>query len=143
MGIIMALVIEATDSILATMIIHFIINGMSVALLYALPKMNVNYDELLEKTKEISSESLLTLLQVNGVPAIIGGIIGYMIFLQLAKNSNRLEHINNLFRRKTCGEKAECPPIRSLLTVPLIISIVFCVVTIILNELYLRGVIPL
>jgi membrane protease YdiL (CAAX protease family) len=141
MGVIMALIIEATDSILATMIIHFIINGMSVTLLYALPKMNVNYDELLEKTKEISSDSFITVLQVNGVPAIIGGIIGYMIFLQLAKNSNRLEHVNNLFSKKTRVEKSECPPIRSLLTLPLIIAIVFCIITIILSELLLRGVI--
>lgn len=39
MGIVFAFVIEATDSIVSTMIMHFIINGNSVVLLYLYPKM--------------------------------------------------------------------------------------------------------
>ncbi len=39
MGIIFAFVIEATDSLLSTMIIHFIMNGWSITLLYAIPRL--------------------------------------------------------------------------------------------------------
>ncbi|MBQ9120179.1 MAG: CPBP family intramembrane metalloprotease [Lachnospiraceae bacterium] len=39
MGIIFALVIEATDSILASMLMHFFINGSSITLLWLYPKL--------------------------------------------------------------------------------------------------------
>lgn len=39
MGMIFALVIEATNSILSTMIIHFVINAQSIVLLYLYPKL--------------------------------------------------------------------------------------------------------
>lgn len=39
MGIIFAFIIEATDSIISTMIIHFMMNGWSITLLYAIPKL--------------------------------------------------------------------------------------------------------
>lgn len=39
MGILFALVIEATNSIVSTMIIHFVINANSIVLTYALPKL--------------------------------------------------------------------------------------------------------
>jgi membrane protease YdiL (CAAX protease family) len=139
MGIIMAFVIEATDSILATMIIHFITNGMSVVVLYATRNMS-NYDELINKAKETGFTNFVEFFQAYGVPAVIGGVIGFFIYIQLAKNSNRLEHIKGLFHRRSM-QKEFCPPIRSLITLPLIIAIGICIFIIIMNELMLRGMI--
>lgn len=139
MGIIMAFVIEATDSILSTMIIHFSTNGMSVVVLYALRKSN-HYDELLDKSKGIGVVNFVDFFQIYGVPALIGGVIGFYIYLQLAKNNNRLEHIKGLFARRS-AYKQSCPPIRSLITWPLIVSITFCIFIIVMNELLLRGLV--
>lgn len=141
MGVIMAIVIEATDSILSTMVIHFVTNGLSVVLIYALPKLQEKYANLLgesNKVTEVIQVSFLTVLQVYARPAIIGGLIGFVVLRQIAKNSQRLEHMKELFRHRTKEEKLSRPPIRSLLTVPLIISIVICTFNIIFNEIYIR-----
>lgn len=66
MGIIFALVIEATDSILASMIMHFIINGFSVTLLSVYPK-------LLEYIKELYEQAKAT-----GDTALIDSLAGYV-----------------------------------------------------------------
>lgn len=137
MGIIMAFVIEATDSILSTMIIHFTTNGMSVLALYALRKLKYS-DEILEAANATVLVNFMEVVRTYGVSAILGGVIGFLIFIQLAKNSNRLEHIKGLFRRSVM-EKKNYPAIRSFLTLPLIISIAFCIFIIIINELALRG----
>ncbi len=139
MGIIMAFIIEATDSILSTMIIHFTINGMSVITMYALTNSE-NSEALLKQTNVTGLNNLVTVSRFYGVSALVGGVIGFMILMQLAKNHNRLEHIKRLFRPGT-EEKKAYPPIRSLISLPLVLAITFCIITIFLNEMLLRGVI--
>lgn len=136
MGIIMAFVIEATDSILSTMIIHFVTNGLSVVALYALRNLDY-YKEIMDTTKEVSTGSVLEFVRAFGYPALIGGTIGVFIYIQIAKNNNRLEHIKGLLKRRSMN-KEFCPPIWALITPPLIVSIVFCILIIIFNEIMLR-----
>lgn len=140
MGIIMAVVIEVTDSILSTMIIHFVMNAVSVVALYALPEIDENYKELLEKANQVQKIDLATILQVYIVPVIIGCIIGYFVLVQIANNCQRLEHMRELFRNRREEDKLNRLPIRSLLTLPLVIGIAICIITIIANEILVRGV---
>ena len=140
MGIIMAVVIEATDSILSTMIIHFVLNGVSVVALYALPLIDENYKELLAEASQVQKFDLKVILQVNIVPVVIGCIIGYFVLVQVANNCQRLDHMRELFRSRREEDKLKRLPIPSLLTFPLVLGIAICIITIIANEILVRGV---
>lgn len=127
MGFIFSLVVEATDSILSTMIIHFIINGTSVVLVYLLPKIqelgqNYGYDLTTQSGVETVDFTLGAVLRTYGPSAVIFGIAGFVLFRTIAKNCGRWEHIKEIFRNKgnVSGWK--------LFTVPLIIAIVFWIV---------------
>ena len=58
MGILFALLIEATGSILSTMLIHFCVNAWSVVVIYALPKMYDMLKVFYELYKEQGYEEL-------------------------------------------------------------------------------------
>lgn len=140
MGIIFALLIEATDSILSTMIVHFLINGNSVIAIYILPK----FLDLLERIVDITQfnpdesfssmegniEEILTLpfvLQNYLIPAIIAGVLAFIVYRTIAKNSGRWEHVKNIFKQNE--------PKGKLISYSLIAAIVICIILMILLEL--------
>ncbi len=112
MGIVFALLIEATDSILATMIVHFFINGTSVLVMSLYPTLfkllenlygseKFNADELM---KSINSElldniNLEYIIQSYGVTALIATALAFIVFRTIAKNSGRWEHVKGIFRK--------------------------------------------
>lgn len=64
MGIIFTLVIEATDSIISSSIMHFLINSQSVVLLYVLPKA-INYVEKLYQSAQESGNTQMVIMIQN------------------------------------------------------------------------------
>lgn len=129
MGVVFALVIEATDSILSTMIIHFIINGSSIVLLYAMKSLIPNYEKLLVEATDKIDFTVGSVFRMYGPSALAFGVAGYFIFMRIAKNCGRWEHIKQLFRVK--GKV----PFWRLFTIPLIIAIIILLALIIGSEI--------
>lgn len=96
MGVIFALVIEATDSILATMVIHLVTNGTSV-----LSAANQDLSDMAKLTEELvfTKAEILEAIRLLIVPAIIGTLLAILVFYKIAKNSNRLDYIKSIFRK--------------------------------------------
>ncbi len=171
MGIIFALMIEATDSILSTMILHFITNGTSVVILYVYPKLlsyfqtvydnavssgDVNLaaqiesmlgtttfdmNELMEEATTAVSATLGSVLVTYGMAALVGGILAFLVYRTIAKNTNRWDYVKNIFlHNRPDGEqefhveegRKKRP---SLITVPLACAILYLVVNMILAEM--------
>lgn len=63
MGIILALVVEATDSILSGMIIHFMINAMSVVQVYLLPKIITLFEILYVDAMDRGDNNIMELIE--------------------------------------------------------------------------------
>ncbi len=164
MGIIFALVIEATDSILASMIMHMIINGSSVTLLAVYPKLmkfltdaaglEENSTELTEVIEQASTpDTLLSVIQTYLPIALFAGAFAVVIYMVMAAGEGRLEHVKGLFRRKKNAseesvlpqpegdgvinalvEEAKTTRSGRLLTPPLIAGIIICVALMLINE---------
>lgn len=140
MGLIFCLVIEATDSILSTMIIHFVINSNSVILQYVLPKAidvlnRLTADDLsmLEEVIQESDASLTKaelILQVQSllVPAIISGVLAFVVYRTIAKNEDRYDVVKNIVKHQEGSTK-----LLYLFSIPLIIGIAICTFNIIMN----------
>lgn len=156
MGIIFALVIEATDSILSTMIIHFVINSYSVIIAYLLPTIikilsrSGDSRELSERmsSQELSKEELLTSIATLAIPAVIMTVIAFLLYYVIAKKEGRWEKVKGIFKKSGEEEISEHLSLKTdrinsqedkkkgLITLPLLVSFLICVTFMVLNEIH-------
>lgn len=191
MGVVFALVIEATDSILSSMVIHFISNGLSILMLYAiniiLPKIgelrdaaiaagdktvasslesafgsgDITIDGIVASQNQMSS-TLGEVMAQYGLPALVFGVLAFVVYRQMAISNGRWQHVKNIFSKgstqgETSGENSamheegsmyqkmldtlDMPSQRRVVTWPLVAGLVLYSIDMILNELILRGII--
>jgi hypothetical protein len=139
MAIILTLLIEVTDSILAPMIVHFIINGSSVAMTYLLPyllnelnRYGVNGESLGMdvETLNLSREAIWQSIGVFGFLSIFSLAIGGLLLIAIAKLEGRLE----LLRRPSFWAKGEEEEKGGgIVTIPLVAGMMICVFIIVTN----------
>lgn len=89
LGFILALVVRVTNSIFASALIHFIINGTSITLQKIMSLINQN-NVVVEEAADISIRSMplatkLSLASVYGVLAVVFSIFAYFIIRKIAK----------------------------------------------------------
>jgi len=159
MGVVFALLIEATNSILASMIVHFFINGTSFLAMALSPKIFALLEALYGPDKFNAKEltdaiyagggdnlTLAFIVQNLGLTAIIGTILAFIVYMTIAKNSGRWEYVKGIFRRNASMDTSmestinRMPVVKKqrLLTVSLGIGILICIVLLISNEYYVR-----
>ena len=129
MGILFSLVIEATDSLYSTIIMHFVFNANSVILLYMVPEILENTETLPMGVREIFAS--------YGFAALIGGVVAFAIYRQIAKNCGRLDRVTDLLQGKRIEQEKMHRP--RLVTPSLAIAIGICIVIITLNEIAAWG----
>ncbi|WOO38873.1 type II CAAX endopeptidase family protein [Anaerocolumna sp. AGMB13020] len=147
LGMIFALIIEATGSILSTMIVHFIINGTSVVSLTLYPKLlelsdgmtgnGVSQEEVMQAAAEITPVYIISVL----LPlAVVSTVIAFFVFRVLADNSGRWEHIKSIFRKKEpVAENGDESEKVRFVTPSLVIGIIVCILIMIASELAGSG----
>lgn len=119
MGIIFALLIEATDSLLSSMIVHFMINGTTVVLQYIAQGMEGTVNEAETMVSYSDTTVLLMAATFWGFIAIITTIIAILIYYMIARNEGRLQNIKEMWGMGK-GTK--------LVTIPLTMAMLICVV---------------
>lgn len=130
MGIIFALVIEATNSIASTMIMHFIINANSILLMYAYPRLlwyleglyknagltgdtqlaaqleemfgdGFTMDALLENSEQvINSMGVLDVVQTYGMSALVCTGLAFIVYRAIAISNGRWKAVREIFCKK-------------------------------------------
>ncbi|MBU5334676.1 CPBP family intramembrane metalloprotease [Anaerocolumna aminovalerica] len=156
MGIIFALLIEATDSILSTMIVHFFINGNSVLIMFLYPKM-MEYLEKVYGSGYFNSAETIEGIQANfqmdfslvlrtyAFPALVGSVLAFIVYRAIAKNSGRWTFIKGLFKpggnmevssfQDTGENNLSYQQKKWLMTASLLIGILVCVTLMIWGEI--------
>lgn len=144
MGIIFCLLIEGTNSIITSMIIHFVINGTSVVTLYLTPVIQKltssvqgsNADMLMQDVDTMPKEMLLMSIAVYGLVACFTTVLAALVFIAIIKHEDRFEHIKNMFRR-TGNKSAKIYDVtgESFLSLPLVLGCGICIAYMILNEI--------
>ena len=162
MGILFALLIEATGSILSTMLIHFWINAGSVTMIYLYPKlyevmqafyrmyveyenkemvqllesafgdMTLSSDEWMEQLMSESSELLVSVPAVLSMYAPQAIIMGVAAFFVYRKLAKRSGNWERI-----CGFFRKQPK-QKLMTVPLVIAVVLGVAFMVFLEVLMR-----
>ncbi len=153
MGLIFGIVIEATDSIISTMIMHFIYNGTSVAMTYLLPKLydaletlskmqGIEYDAtaaIEAANTEFTNADLLKTIGIMLPFAIIGLVLGILIINLIAKLNGIDKYLFGIIKRdKTDNiEVKQKKDIKDIIITysPLVIGIIACLVVAVLYEI--------
>ena len=140
LGMILALLAEATGSIIAPMIMHFIFNANSVTLTYLL--------ELLEKltnsseTEQLAEETvgksdLILVIYFYVVIGLVAGVIAFLLLMLIAKRCKRWEHIKSIFKANKSKEKKKILAQDVICTILYWMAIVVAVLVMIINEIAL------
>lgn len=139
LGVFFALMVEATGSLLSTMLLHMLFNAVNTVNMYVLPKLyewlsaysseykNVDLEEMLTQTPD--KQQLLTSLGVL-TPLAIGGIVLTFLLLKAIANINGRTFTWEYIR----GNKEEASKTKPV-TVCLIIGWIFCLLNAVANML--------
>lgn len=132
LGVIFALVVEATGSIVSTMILHMLFNAMNTLYLYILPKMfefmaqfseeyaKIDLNETMAQTAK-PSEILFMLAVIT--PFAIGGLVLTILLLKQIAKINGREFTWACFK----GNKEEVKKTKPI-TVGIILGWLFCLI---------------
>lgn len=141
-GIIMGLLIEATDSILSTMVMHFIFNANSVVLTFVLPKIQKAVGNIFGEatagqfaidTALSRDEILLSIVGILPI-AILGLAASFGIYLLIATVNGRLGYIKTWFNKDIRTSLDRQKIIDPYLTV----SVLLCLGLAIMTEISIR-----
>ncbi|MCR4717636.1 MAG: CPBP family intramembrane metalloprotease [Lachnospiraceae bacterium] len=150
LGIVMGLLLEATGSILSTMILHFCFNANSVILLWGMPRIfeymekitgqNYNSSDILSQSTSLDTRQLLIYIAVFIPVAAIGAAFAYLFYYIIAKLNKRWYYIKFLFSKETKLQRSSFPKPK-LMNAFAVIGLIVCFGMCLLNELIVRGII--
>lgn len=118
-GILLALLMEATGSLWAPALCHMIFNSAQVCLMYVSTKVLGLMPEQEIESMQMTQETLLAALGVYLVIAAVTTPIALCVLAWIAKNEKREAALKQIWTKR--GETKEY-----LISVPLIIAIVLC-----------------
>lgn len=132
LGIIFALLVEATGSLISTMILHMLFNAMNTLYLYILPKLfeflgrySAEYVDVdLNKTmSQTASKPQIIAMLVTITPFAIGGLVLTILLIKQIAKMNGREFTWNYLK----GDKDEVKKTKPV-TVCLILGWLFCLI---------------
>ncbi|GAA0750362.1 type II CAAX endopeptidase family protein [Clostridium sartagoforme] len=127
LGFIMALAVRITNSIFASMIIHFIVNGTSVTMTkianYVTKALSVSNETTELTLKNISYSEKITLIIIYGSIAIIFAAISFAIIYALEKINSKKKVEDVGISTVACNNKNE-----RIINIPFILSIILYIV---------------
>ncbi len=138
LGIYLAFLVEATGSILSSMLAHFTINFTSVLMTYALPKLMEAAGGGMETQLPSASGRFLSTMDEGSLFIMIIGVVfwaaialgttagGIGVYIAISKISGRWEHVKTMFRQGTREHLLSISVV-----IAAVLAIVFMVVSII------------
>ena len=96
LGIVFGFLLEATDSIFASMTAHMIFNGVSILLTYAMSKTSIFGANALDSTDAVTVTSILASIPM----ALIGLILSILLLIAIAHFNGRLGYMRTWFHKE-------------------------------------------
>lgn len=144
MGMIFCTLIEGTDSIVSSMIVHFVINGWSVIMLYLMPAIRkivgesgADVSAITEDVSAMPRGTLLMSIVTYGFIACFTTVLAVLVYIAIAKHEGRWEYIKQVFQRKDriSSQEGAMQGGETIFSIPLILGCGICIVYMILNEI--------
>ncbi len=120
MGIIFALLVEVTDSLLSSVIVHGIINSNTVIMTYLFPEAT----DAIPLTKDVLLPSIMS---IGSVAVFTTGIAAYLLW-EMGRQAKRSDVLKNLFVPSDGLERER------MITIPLVLGMAGCVAIMLISE---------
>ncbi len=132
LGVAFALLVEATGSIVPTMLIHLCVNGMSVVLLYVMELLSKKSDAFagLMEQSTATELTLLPIVQVYLIPAIVSTGLAVVVYRELVKLCKRSAVVAEGWRQPN-----KLHDFMKMITMPLILAALVMIGIMIMTEL--------
>lgn len=128
-GIGMALLAEATDSLWPTFLMHFLINTYSTVVMYITRGMTGDlYEQTMEQAANMGKSELFMAVSAYFVLAVIFTPLAACVLCWIAKGENKLENMREIWYTRRTDRK-------SYVTVSLVAGVVLCLAVMILTVL--------
>lgn len=144
MGLVMGIVVETTDSLFASMLIHFTINGTSTTISFATSKlqsqMGQNVGELTDSMNaaaQATPQDMLNMVLILLPIAIIAAGICWLLIKAIANLNGRSEQLHFWISKEYKEDREEIPKTR-IFDVPYGVALTICVIMSVLVELVMR-----
>lgn len=130
MGVALALLMEATGSMLPAFITHFCINGLSTVLMFAMDSMTDGQLEALMDTAEnsVSNQEMLLVICVYLVIATLCTPLAGCVLVWIAGREGHREDLRQLWRSRRNKTR--------LVSIPLVLGILICVAVIVMQMIW-------
>ena len=120
LGAIFAFVNTASGSILTSTIMHFLINGTNVLLLYSISLADqITGNDSLAEAEAARQSGILPMVAISFVVAVIFAFISKKLMQVIAKNEGHLEEFNSIFKKSSSDLESRA----TVFTVPMIITV--------------------
>lgn len=137
MGIVMGFLVEATDSIIASMLMHFTFNGTSTTLSYIAYEYSSSVNSEQVKQTVSTHEELLRSVVVLLPFALIGIVIAGALYIAIAYLNGRLGYVASWFKGEYKTERMSYPKPK-LISIWLVLGLCCCLAIALLQEIVLR-----
>ena len=121
MGIMCALVVEASGSLRASIITHMIFNTPSVCVMYLAEFFSPGYYSDANVEEALTNDELIALIGPELVMALAATSLAVCVLVWIAKNENRSGYFKNIWIRRKENKGY-------IISIPLIIAIVLCLI---------------
>lgn len=118
-GIMLALLVEATDSIWSSFVMHMCINSFNVALMYAMNAMPEGAVDMAAEAAAVTTQDMLLLISVYLVLAVVCTPLALCVLAWIAGHENRKEALAGVLPNRKS-------PHGKLMTIPVLLGIVIC-----------------
>jgi len=122
LGAILALLVEATGSMLTSMIAHFAINTYSIITLQMVPDSLKNSENANSAIQYMNVQTTIMMICILAIFALAFGLIAFVIYKNLAKRNNRWNYITNEISKGIKQQNGE-----KFATIPLIVTLLLCI----------------
>ena len=122
LGAILALLVEATGSMLTSMIAHFAINTYSIITLQMVPDSLKNSENANSAIQYMNVQTTIMMICILAIFALAFGLIAFVIYKNLAKRNNRWNYITNEISKGIKQQNGE-----KFATIPLIMTLLLCI----------------
>ena len=124
LGIFLALLVEATGSLFASMLFHFIYNAQSCCLMFFVEAMQPGYYSDASNVA-LGAEQLYAVISVYLVVAAIATPLAFCMLYKIAKNENRVAELMECLPKKQEGKQKLVTPAFVIATVIAVAYIIF------------------
>ena len=121
MGVMCALVVEASGSLWASIVTHIIFNTPSVCVMYLAEFFSPGYYSDANAEEALTNEELIALIGPELVMALFATSLAVCVLVWIAKNENRSGYFKNIWVRRKENKG-------HIISIPLIVAIILCLI---------------